>query len=95
MMKRRGGASVHPCIAGKAGFPYRLSTEGDTIRVTVELSGIREEGIHIDLEGKTLFISSAGRGRPNRMAISLPWASRLGTKRFRDGVLELLLGKPA
>ena len=90
MKKGRGGASVH---GGEAGFPYRLSTEGDTIRVTVELPGIREEMIRLDLDKKVLIVSVDGNGRVLRKSIALPWKARLGTKQFRKGVLELLLGK--
>ena len=88
MKKRKDGASVH---GGGDGVPYHLSTEGDTVHVTVELPGIREELIQLDLDGKVLIISVDGRGPVLRKTIALPCEARIGKKQFRKGVLELLL----
>lgn len=88
-MEKAGGKGS----ASETGFPYQLSTAGDTLCVVLQLPGIREEMIRIDLEGKTLIISAARKEGQHRTVISLPWAARLRTKRFWDGVLELRFGK--
>jgi len=49
--------------------------------------------IRLDLDKKVLIVSVDGNGRVLRKSIALPWKARLGTKQFRKGVLELLLGK--
>jgi len=70
-----------------------LSDEGTCIRVMAELPGIREEMIRIDLERSTLIISASDNGKRYKKEISLPARTRFGTKRFRNGVLDLLLEK--
>jgi HSP20 family molecular chaperone IbpA len=79
---------------GENGFPCRVSEAGNGVRIIAEMPGITEEKIRIDLDGKTLVISVAG-SRKHRMSIALPWKARLGKKQFRNGVLELMLEKPA
>jgi HSP20 family molecular chaperone IbpA len=74
-------------------FPYRLSRDGDRVHLVAELAGIREEHIRLDLERTTLIISAATREKQYRKEIALPWKVRLGTKRFRRGILELTLEK--
>jgi HSP20 family molecular chaperone IbpA len=72
-------------------FPYRISFDGDLVYLTIELPGIGEEKIRLDLDRTTLVVSTADQGRVVRMPIGLPWEARLGTKAFRKGVLELTL----
>jgi HSP20 family molecular chaperone IbpA len=88
-MKMTGGEG--PASGGETGFPYRLSVQGNGIRIVAELPEIHEELIRMDLEGRTLIISADGRGRKYRMAIPLPLEARLARKQFRDGVLDLCL----
>ena len=78
---------------GDTGFPYRITEEAGCIRILGELPGVSEESIRMDLEGRILVISAAAKEQSYRMAIALPWAARLGKKRFRDGVLDLFLEK--
>jgi HSP20 family molecular chaperone IbpA len=74
-------------------FPYRLSRDGDRVNLVAELAGIREEEIRLDLERTVLTVSAANREKQYRKEIALPWKARLGTKRFRRGILELTLEK--
>ena len=91
MKQMRGMISSY---ARETGFPYMLTEGENGIRIRVNLRGIDEKMIRIDLEGKTLTIF-AGNGEGQRIAISLPCEARLGRKRFREGVLDLCLEKPA
>jgi HSP20 family molecular chaperone IbpA len=70
-----------------------LSDEGNCILVTAELPEIREEMIRIDLERSTLIISASDNGRLYKKEIPLPVRIRFGTKKFRNGILELFLEK--
>jgi HSP20 family molecular chaperone IbpA len=73
------------------GLPYRVSVDGDLVHVAVELPGISEEKIRLDLDRTTLIVSATDSGRVVRTPIGLPWRVRLGKKTFRKGVLELTL----
>lgn len=89
-------ARLHGATAGgEKGFPCRLSISDGEIHIVAELGEIGEELIRIDLEGRALTISADGREPRYRMTIDLPWEAGLRRKRFRGGVLELVLGKPA
>ena len=84
--KKRGGSGRE-----EMGFPCRVSTDGDSLRIVAELPGISEEKIRLDLDETTLIISVDDRNRQYRMPVTLPWAARLGAKKFRKGVLELTM----
>jgi len=72
-------------------IPFRLSADGDCVHIVAELPGIGEEKIRLDLEDNTLIISAIEKECRYKKSIALPWKARLGTKRFRQGVLELTL----
>jgi len=91
MKKVKEGGSVS---GGETRISHRLSVEGGSILVIAELPGIDEEMIRLDLDERVLTISVDGR-LGIREEIALPWEARLGKKRFRKGVLELVLEKPA
>jgi HSP20 family molecular chaperone IbpA len=76
---------------GEAGFPYRIDPEGDGVRVTVQLPGVNEEKIWLDLERKNLVITVANRARRRWVRIPLPFEARFGDKKFSGGVLEISL----
>ena len=92
MKRARDGASAQ---GRETGFPYLLTEEAGGLRVVAQFDGVDEESIRIDLEGRTLVISARGKGKQYRMAIALPWAARLGKKRFGRGVLDLCLERPS
>lgn len=75
----------------ESSFPCRLSVDGDCLRIVAELPGISEEKIRLDLDETTLIISADDRDRAFRMPVTLPWAARLGVKKFRKGVIELTM----
>jgi HSP20 family molecular chaperone IbpA len=74
-------------------IPFRLSVDGDRIQVIAELPKISGEKIRLDLEGTILVISATDGDTRYKKKISLPWDARLGSKKFRKGVLELTLEK--
>ncbi len=74
--------------------PTGISQSGRSIIIISQLHGIPEENIRIDLENKQLIISAS---KPDAMVIrkiSVPECSRISKKRFRDGILEVILEKP-
>lgn len=74
--------------------PTGISQSGRSIIIISQLHGIPEENIRIDLEKKQLIISAS---KPDAMVmrkISVPEGSRISKKRFRDGILEVILERP-
>jgi HSP20 family protein len=70
-----------------------LVDEGEYIRVLVELPGVSEEKIRIDLERSVLTISASDDGLTFKKDLAIPGTVRLGEKYFQNGVLEIHLKK--
>ena len=74
--------------------PVTECTEEDNrVCVRVTLPGISETKIRIDLDNRFLVISASDGDKEYRKEITLPWNARIVRKKFRDGVLELILEK--
>jgi HSP20 family molecular chaperone IbpA len=74
--------------------PIRKSEEGRYVHVKIDLPGITEEKIRIDLERKTGTLSISEDGKTFRTEFEVPQGSRFFKKKFSDGVLEIVLEKP-
>jgi len=72
-----------------------LLDEGKFFRILVQLPGIAEEKIKIDLEDNatTVIIVASGDEIHYEKVITLPLEVRFSKKRFSEGVLELTLEK--
>jgi len=70
-----------------------LYDEGKYFRIIVQLRGIPEEKIRIDLEKTTITISVTYDGKRYKKDITIPSEARLSKKRFINGSLELILEK--
>ncbi|MGA2120964.1 MAG: Hsp20/alpha crystallin family protein [Methanoregula sp.] len=75
--------------------PIRITDEGRHIRVGIDLPGVAEEQIRIDLEKTTFTISISEDQKTITKAIQVPRGARFFKKKFSDGVLEIVLEKPA
>ncbi len=71
----------------------RLTDDGRYIHVSIGLPGVVEEQIRIDLEGTTFTVTIADNGNTCQKAIDVPLGARVFTKKFSDGVLEIILEK--
>ena len=67
--------------------------EGKFIRILIQLPGIAEEKIRIDLEKFSVTIIATDTEKQYRKVITLASEVRLSKKRFSNGVLELILEK--
>ena len=67
--------------------------EGKFIRILIQLPGIAEEKIRIDLEKLSVTIIATDTEKQYRKVITLASEVRLSKKRFSNGVLELILEK--
>jgi HSP20 family molecular chaperone IbpA len=76
-----------------AGPVTTLLDEGKFLRIITKLPGITEEKIRIDLEKTTVTLTATGDGNGVNHVISLPCEVSFSSKRFSDGVLELVLEK--
>ncbi len=85
----------HTTFAQETEFPCRLTVTGDRASVHVDLLGVHEEKVSLDLDGTTLVISAADHGHRIRTSLSLPWEARLGPKKFERGALEITLEREA
>jgi len=71
-----------------------LADEGNYFLVTVELPGIEEEDIRIDLEKNVLVVSwSDHHSDYFREELVLPKKGRLMRKKFNNGNLQIVLEK--
>jgi len=70
-----------------------LQDQGTILRVIVELPGLPEEKIKIDLEKTILAIHASDGAIRYKKVIGLPCEVRLSRKRFFNGTLELVLEK--
>lgn len=70
-----------------------LLDEGKFLHIIAKLPGITEEKIRIDLEKTTVTISTTGDGKADKQVVPLPCEAGFSSKRFSDGVLEIILEK--
>ena len=70
-----------------------LFDEEKFIRILIELPGIAEEKIRIDLDKNSVTIHASDTVKQYKKTIVLPFDARFSKKRFSDGVLELILEK--
>ncbi len=75
--------------------PIRKRDDGRTIHICIDLPGITEEQIRIDLE-KTMFtVSVSEETKTRKKVIRVPDGTRFFKKKFSDGILEIVLERPA
>ena len=74
--------------------PTGISESGRLIRVVSQVHGIPEEEIRIDLEKTQLVISTSNEKTAILKTITVPEGSRISKKKFRDGILEIILERP-
>ena len=70
-----------------------LIVEEKIIKIRIELPGITEEKIKIDLDKKSVIIRASDSMKQYKKVITLPFEVKFSKKRFSDGVLELNLEK--
>ena len=75
--------------------PVRMTDDGRHIHVSIDLPGIAEEQIRIDLEKTTCTVCISDMEKTIKKAIQVPQGARFFQKRFSDGVLDIVLEKPA
>lgn len=73
----------------------RQTDNGREIHININLPGVTEEQIRIDLEKSTFTVSILDHDTPVKKTIRVPKGSRFFKKKFSDGVLEIFLEKPA
>jgi|WetSurMetagenome_2_1015567.scaffolds.fasta_scaffold08803_4 HSP20 family molecular chaperone IbpA len=79
--------------------PTGISESGRLICIISQIHGIPEEEIRIDLEKTQLVISTSNKSTSNKktailQTIAVPEGSRISKKKFRDGILEIILERP-
>ncbi len=74
--------------------PAQVTKIENSIRIICQLHGIPEEKIRIDLEKTRLTISVPKENERVMKKITVPAGSRISTKKFHDGILELILEQP-
>ena len=68
--------------------------DGRYLHFRIDLPGIKEEQIRIELEKSTVTLILSGPGKKQETTITAPRGSRLFKKKFSDGVLDICLEKP-
>ena len=71
--------------------PTGISESGRLICIISQIHGISEEEIRIDLEKNQLVISTSNDKTALLQTITVPEGSRISKKKFRDGILEIIL----
>jgi HSP20 family molecular chaperone IbpA len=71
-----------------------ISESGRLICIISQIHGIPEEEIRIDLEKTQLVISTSNEKTAILQTITVPEGSRISKKKFRDGILEIILERP-
>ncbi|MGB9177482.1 MAG: Hsp20/alpha crystallin family protein [Methanoregula sp.] len=71
-----------------------VSETGISFKIICQLPGISEDAIRIDLEGTHLTISVSNQNPTVVQKVTVPEDSYLCKKKFRDGVLEIVLEQP-
>jgi HSP20 family molecular chaperone IbpA len=74
--------------------PAGISGSGTSICVVCQLYGIPEEKIRIDLDRTQLVVSAAHENEMVKRIITVPEGSRISSKKFHDGILEVILERP-
>ncbi|MGB7787660.1 Hsp20/alpha crystallin family protein [Methanoregula sp.] len=74
--------------------PTGISENGRSICIISQLHGVPEEDIRIDLERTQLIISALVRTEKVMRKITVPDGSQISKKKFRDGILEIILERP-
>ncbi|MFZ2073007.1 MAG: hypothetical protein WB986_05300 [Methanoregula sp.] len=74
--------------------PAGISRSGTSICVVCQLPGVHEEKIRIDLEQTRLIISAVNENGKIAKKITVPAGSWIRQKKFRDGILEIILELP-
>jgi HSP20 family molecular chaperone IbpA len=74
--------------------PTGISESGRLICIVSQIHGIPEEEIRIDLEKTHLVISTSNKKTAILQTITVPEGSRISKKKFRDGILEIILERP-
>ncbi|MBI2304643.1 MAG: helix-turn-helix domain-containing protein [Chloroflexi bacterium] len=69
--------------------------EGDRLVVIVELPGVEDEGVHIEINGDVLALRAEGKYRKYSKELLLPSPVDAGSleRSYKNGILELRLGK--
>jgi HSP20 family molecular chaperone IbpA len=75
--------------------PVRMTDDGRHIHLSIDLPGIVEEQIRIDLEKTTCTLCIVENEKMVKKAITVPQGARFFQKKFSGGVLEIFLEKPA
>jgi HSP20 family molecular chaperone IbpA len=70
-----------------------LLDEGEFLHIIAKLPGITEEKIRIDLEKTLLTIATSDDGNSDKQVVLLPCEAGFSSKRFSDGVLDIILEK--
>jgi HSP20 family molecular chaperone IbpA len=71
-----------------------ISETGISFKIISQLPGISEDTIRIDLEGTQLTISISDQNPTVVQKVTVPEGSYICKKKFRDGVLEIILERP-
>ena len=74
--------------------PVLIDDDGRYIQVSIDLPGVVEEQIRIDLEKNTFTLSILNDEMTFRKSIQVPEGARIFKKKFSDGVLNISLEKP-
>jgi HSP20 family protein len=68
-----------------------IFTEGELLRIVIEMPGVTMEKIHIAFKGRSLEVSAKEGGKRYKKEITLPWHGNLAKERYQNGILELVL----
>jgi len=75
--------------------PPGIAESGSSIRIISRLDEIPEEDIRIDLEKTRLTITTLTGNEKVIRDITVPEGLRISRKKYRDGILEIVLYRPA
>ncbi len=75
--------------------PIRITDEGKKIHISVDLPGITEEQIRIELEHTTCTLCISKNEQMLWTEFDVPQGVRFFRKKFSDGLLEIILEKNA
>jgi len=75
--------------------PISMTDDGRYIHVIINLPGVAEEQIRIDLEKTTCTVCIQEEEKLFKKAIQIPGGARVFKKKFSDGILEIVLDKPS
>jgi HSP20 family molecular chaperone IbpA len=74
--------------------PVHVTKNGREIHISIDLPGVTEEQIRIDLENTLFTVSILNNDKPVKKTVQVPKGARFYKKKFSDGVLEIFLEKP-